>query len=43
MIKVSARTFFTPINLRPSDLYCNLHTALRFYKNNNNTVRMTQD
>ena len=40
MIKVSAQTFSTTscknskINIRPSDLYDDLHTALRFYKNN---------
>ena len=28
--------------MRPSDLYGNLHTALRFYKNNY-TVRTTQE
>ena len=47
MIKVSAQTFCTTsrkkseINMRPLDLY-NLHTALRFYKNNY-IVRTTQE
>ena len=40
MIKVSAQTFFTAsrtkyeINTRVSDLFDNLHSFLRFYKNN---------
>ena len=40
MIKVSAQTFFTTnrtkyeINIRVSDLLDNLHSFLRFYKNN---------
>ena len=40
MIKVSAQTFSTAsrteyeINIRSSDLYDNLHSFLRFYKNN---------
>ena len=48
MIKVSAQTFFITslkkpeINMIPSDLYDNLHTALRFYKNNY-TIRTMQE
>ena len=48
MIKVSAQTFSTAswkkpeINMRPSDLCDNLHTALRIHKNNY-TVRTTQE
>ena len=48
MIKESAQTFSTTsrkkseINMRPLDLYDNLHTALRFYKNNY-IVRTTQE
>ena len=40
MIKVSAQTFSTTsrtkyeINIRVSDLFANLHSFLRFYKNN---------
>ena len=40
MIKVSAQTFFTAswdkseIIMRISDLCCNVHTVIRFYKNN---------
>ena len=40
MIKVSAQTYFTAsrrkseINMRISDLQDNIHTVLRFYKNN---------
>ena len=40
MIKVNVQTFSaaswrkSEINMRPSDLCDNLHTALRFYKNN---------
>ena len=40
MIKVSAQTFFTAsrdkseINMRISDLCCNVHTMIRFYQNN---------
>ena len=40
MIKMSAQTFSTTsrkmseINMRPSDLYDNLYTGLRFYQTN---------
>ena len=48
MIKMSAQTFSTTsrkmseINMRPSDLYDNLYTALRFYQNNY-TLRTPQE
>ena len=48
MIKMSAQTFSTTsrkkseINMRPSDLYDNLKTALRFYQNNY-TLRTPQE
>ena len=48
MIKVSPQIFSptrskkSEINMRPSGLYDNLRTALRFYKNNH-TVRTTQE
>ena len=48
MIKVSAQTFLTAsgkkseINMKISDLYDNVHTVLRFCKNNY-TVRTTQE
>ena len=51
MIKVTAQTFSTSsrrkseINKRVPDLYDNLHSFFRFYKNNKNnyTVRTTQE
>ena len=48
MIKMSAQTFSTTIRkkseifMRPSDLYDNLYTALRFYQNNY-TLRTPQE
>ena len=48
MIKVSAQTFSTSslkkseMNMRLPDLYDNVHTALRFYKNNY-TARTAQE
>ena len=48
MIKVSAQTFSTSsktkyeINIRVSDLFDNLHSFLRFYKNNY-TIRIIYD
>ena len=48
MVKVSAQTFSSAtwkkseINMRLSDLHDNLHTVLRFYKNNY-TVSMAQE